>query len=209
MATVRITNDLRHDILTSLGSMYLNRRRNLQDQLVKLPIGNEAILAALNPKDLELARQLNTHAAWVAERTQVSVTITFTDNKGNRQKHYQAYSVNPSIPAPANLYAPDRHSIDLPTSAPSYPAAARILTDLFIIAEESKELHRSIGALLDSCSTLRQLLEVWPSALSHLPPDALRRHAMKAEKRSASREAPTVDDATKHLLIKASLLKNA
>lgn len=209
MATVRITNNLRYDILNNLENMYLNRRRNLQDQLAKLPIGNEAILAALNPKDLELARQLNTHAAWVAERTQVSVTIFFVDNKGVHQKHYQAFSVDPSIPAPANLYAPDKYSIDLPTSAPSYPAAARILADLFMIEEESKELRRSIGALLDSCSTLRQLLEVWPSALSHLPPEALQRHAMKSEKRSSTHEAPTVDDATKHLLIKASLLKNA
>lgn len=51
-----------------------------------------------------------------------------------------------------------------------------MLADCEAITKERDALLQSIEKLMNSCSNLKQLLKVWPSALEFCPPDAVARH---------------------------------
>jgi hypothetical protein len=75
------------------------------------------------------------------------------------------------------------------------------------LVKERDTLRESITELLNSCSTLRQVLEKWPTALDFMSDEVKARHAEKVE--PVKREAKVikeVDEQAKMLLMKARML---
>ena len=75
------------------------------------------------------------------------------------------------------------------------------------MVEERDTLRDSIGNLLDSCSTLRQVLEKWPTALDFMSDEVKAKHAEKVSPtKKETKVISEVDDQAKMLLMKARML---
>ena len=88
-----------------------------------------------------------------------------------------------------------------------YEHAKKILLEIGAMAEERDELiHQLVDGVLTECTTLRQVLELWPTALDFMPDSVKQRHAAKAEKRSSGMEELSIDNDVKVSLMKARML---
>ena len=88
-----------------------------------------------------------------------------------------------------------------------YQPCVDVLLEIDRMANERDTLRDSIAQLLDSCSTLRQVLEKWPTALDFMSDEVKAKHAEKVN--TTKKEAKViseVDDQAKMLLMKARML---
>ena len=82
-----------------------------------------------------------------------------------------------------------------------------MLLEIDRMANERNTLRDSIAQLLDSCSTLRQVLEKWPTALDFMSDEVRAKHAEKVDQtKKGTKVIADVDDQAKMLLMKARML---
>lgn len=207
MATVRISNQLRYEVQAKIRELFAAREKAAETALAAVNVGHEVIQGTLPKAQLEAAITLNNKECWIALHNSISVTVRFEDHKGTQQKRVFRTTICPALPLPVALttyYCPD---IELTSAMPSYEKVAAIARSIYQIQDDCQELQSAVSKILGQCTTLRQVLEIWPSALEYMPPEVRRRHAAKTEKREAT-VIDEVEDSTKTLLMKARLLAN-
>ena len=75
------------------------------------------------------------------------------------------------------------------------------------MVKERDTLRDSIAQLLNSCGTLRQVLEKWPTALDFMSDEVKAKHAEKVDPtKKETKVISEVDDQAKMLLMKARML---
>lgn len=210
MATVRITNDIRNHVRNKFGELYRERIERKQKELQNLDIGNVCYLHYVPAKYRELAQQLNADGdgQWLDTVSNIAIEMTYLKNDADSTETTETFTVpiEPPVPLPLRMRGYYKRFKLLETMAP-YEHAKKIYLDLNAMNEERNRLIKQIvDGVLTKCSTLRQVLELWPTAMDFMPDDVKQRHAAKPEKRQSVVEELSIDNDVKVSLMKARML---
>lgn len=210
MATVRITNDIRSHVRNKFEALYHERIERKQKELQNLDIGNVCYLHYVPAKYRELAQQLNADGdgQWLDTVRSITIEMTYLKNDANHTEATVAFTVplRPPVPLPIRLRGYGAKFKLLETMAP-YEHAKKIYLDLDTMNEERDKLVAQIvDGVLTKCSTLRQVLELWPTAMDFMPDEVKQKHAAKTEKRQSIVEELSIDNDVKVSLMKARML---
>lgn len=210
MATVRITNDIRNHVSNKFGTLYRERIERKQKELQNLDIGNVCYQHYIPAKYRELAQQLNTDGdgEWLDKITNVTIEMTYLKNDAEQTATTVMFTVplKPPVPLPQRLRSYGARFKLLESMAP-YEHAKKIYLELDAMHEErDKLIDQIINGVLTKCSTLRQVLELWPTAMDFMPDEVKKKHAAKTEKRQSVVEELSIDNDVKVSLMKARML---
>lgn len=210
MATVRITNDIRYHVRKKFEALYRGRIERKNEELQNLDIGNVCYMHYVPAKYRELAQQLNADAngEWIEKFSSITIEMTYLKNDANRTKTTVMFVVpfKPPVPLPRRMrgYAA---TFKLLESMAPYEHAKKIYLDLDAMQEErDKLIVQIVDGVLTKCSTLRQVLELWPTAMDFMPDEVKQRHAAKTTKRQSVMEELSIDNDVKVSLMKARML---
>ena len=208
MATVRITNDIRSHVRNKFEALYHERIERKRKELQNLDIGNVCYLHYVPAKYRELAQQLNADGdgPWLNLVSDVNIQMNYRKNDGTERTVFFMVPLRPPVPLPTRLRGYDAKFKLLETMAP-YEHAKKIYLDLDTMNEErDKLIDQIVDGVLIKCSTLRQVLELWPTAMDFMPDEVKQKHAAKTEKRQSIVEELSIDNDVKVSLMKARML---
>lgn len=210
MATVRITNDIRYHVKRKFEALYHERIGRKQKELQNLDIGNVCYMHYVPAKYRELAQQLNADGdgPWLDTVSSIAVKMTYIKDDENRTATTVGFTVplDPPVPLPQRLRGYGTRFELLESMAP-YEHAKKICLDLDTMNEErDKLIDQIVNGVLTKCSTLRQVLELWPTAVDFMPDEVKQKHAAKTEKRQSVVEELSIDNDVKVSLMKARML---
>lgn len=209
MATVRITQEIRQDVRRKIESLFDARIEKKLEELNHLDVAMQVFMEHITPEEFTVAQKLNTDVKWVPEIRNLSVHITYTGIDGKEKKNWFRVPFKPPVPAPASFqgYNPSNEENIVHPSLPCYQPCVDVLLELDRMTKERDTLRDSIAALLDSCGTLRQVLEKWPTALDFMSDEVKAKHAEKVDPtKKEVKVISEVDDQAKMLLMKARML---
>lgn len=211
MATVRITQEMRNEVRRKIESLFDARIKNKHEELQHLDVAMQVFMRRITPEEFAIAQKLNTDVKWVPEISSLTVRIEYTSIDGSNKHAVFTVPFKPPIPAPQSF-----HSYSYTTSVeknivhpslPCYQPCVDVLLEIDRMTKERNTLRNSIVDLLDSCSTLRQVLEKWPSAMDFMSDEVKARHAEKTDPiKKQPKVIAEVDDQAKMLLMKARML---
>ena len=209
MATVRITQEIRQDVRRKIESLFDARIEKKHEELQHLDVAMQVFMRRITPEEFTVAQKLNTDVKWVPEISDLFVHITYTGIDGKEKKHSFRVPFKPPVPAPQSFrsypYGVEENTVH--PSLPCYQPCVDVLLEHDRMVEERDTLCGSITALLNSCGTLRQVLEKWPTALDFMPDEVKAKHAEKVDSRKKEvKVISEVDDQAKMLLMKARML---
>ena len=205
MATVRITQEIRQEVRRKIESLFDARIKEKYEELKYLDIAMQILMRSVTPEEFAAAQKLNTNVKWVPEISSLTVRIEYTGIDGANKNVAFTVPIDPPIPAPKSFHGYERHIVH--PSLLCYQPCVDVLLEHDRMVKERDTLRDSIAQLLDSCSTLRQVLEKWPTALDFMSNEVKAKHAEKVN--PSKREAKViseVDDQAKMLLMKARML---
>lgn len=205
MATVRISEQIRYEVRDKIRALFDAREKAAEYKLAAVNVGHEVLFGTLPNDQLNAAIALNEKERWIVTHNMVNVSIQFADHKGVQQKMVFSTTVRPALPLPILFYTRSPTTLELTSAMPSYEKVATIARNIHQIREDCNDLQAAVSKILRQCTTLRQVLEIWPSALDYMSDEVKQRHAAKTQKREAA-QIDNVDDGTKTLLMKARLL---
>lgn len=208
MATVKITQEIRQDVRRKIEALFNARIEKKREELQHLDVAMQVFMRHITPEEFAIAQKLNTDVKWVPEISSLTVHIGYTGIDGTEQNASFTVPFKPPVPAPQSFhgYRYSKENIIHP-SLPCYQPCVDVLLEHDRIVKERDTLRDSIAALLNSCGTLRQVLEKWPTALDFMPDKVKAKHAEKVD--STKKEAKVineVDDQAKMILMKARML---
>lgn len=209
MATVRITPQIRHEVCRKIESLFDARINKKLEELNHLDVAVQVFMKRITPEEFTVAQKLNTDVKWVPEISDLFVHITYTGIDGKEKKRSFRVPFKPPVPAPASFhgYSSSNEKNIVHSSLPCYQPCVDVLLEYDRIVKERDTLKNSIAQLLDSCGTLRQVLEKWPTALDFMSDEVKARHAQKVDPRKKEiKVISEVDDQAKKLLMKARML---
>lgn len=209
MATVRITQEIRQDVRRKIEGLFDARIKKKLEELNHLDVAMQVFMKRITPEEFTVAQKLNTDVKWVPEISDLFVHITYTGIDGEEKKHSFRVPFKPPVPAPASFhgYTPSNEKNIVHSSLPCYQPCVDVLLEHDRMVEECDTLRDSIAQLLNSCSTLRQVLEKWPTALDFMSDEVKAKHAEKVDPtKKEVKVISEVDDQAKMLLMKARML---
>lgn len=210
MATVHITNNIRNYVRNKLNELYRERIERKNKELQNLDIGNVCYLHYVPAKYRELAQQLNADGdgPWLGTVSNIAIEMTYRKNDANHTKTTVVFMVpfKPPVPLPQRLCGYSATLKLLESMAP-YEHAKKIYLDLDAMNKErDKLIGQIVDGVLTKCSTLRQVLELWPTAMDFMPDEVKQKHAAKTEKRQSVVKELSIDNDVKVSLMKARML---
>jgi len=209
MATVRITEQIRKEVHRKIESLFDARIRKKLEELQHLDIAMQVFMRRITPEEFAAAQKLNADVKWVPEIGSLTVHIEYTGIDGTKKNVTFTVPFKPPVPAPASFqgYNPSNEKNIVHPSLPCYQPCVDVLLEFDRMTKECDTLRDSIAQLLDSCSTLRQVLEKWPTALDFMSDEVKAKHAEKVDPTKKKAKAISeVDDQAKMLLMKARML---
>lgn len=210
MATVRINQYISAHVRHQFYRLYQDRLLRKEEELQHLDIGNFFYSTVVPEKYRKLAEELNTDVdgGWIDCSETINVRMVYHKDVSEPMKQV-AFRVpfKPPIPLP-DRYRKYGYIFTLKPEMAPYEHAKKIFLELDALTEErDKLITQIVDGVLVNCSTLRQVLELWPTALDFMPDDAKKRHMQAPEKRQTATIDVVVDDDVKVSLMKARLLK--
>ena len=209
MATVRITQDIRHDVRRKIESLFDARIKKKYEELQHLDVAMQVFMRRITPEEFAAAQKLNTDVKWVPEISSLTVSIEYTGINGAKKNDTFTVPFKPPVPAPQSFHGYRYNSKEniVHPSLPCYQPCVDVLLEFDRMVEERDTLRDSITQLLDSCGTLRQVLEKWPTALDFMSDAVKAKHAEKVDPvKKGTKVISEVDDQAKMLLMKARML---
>ena len=207
MATVRITEQIRQEVRRKIELLFDERIKKKQEELQHLDVAMQVFMRHITPEEFAIAQKLNTDVKWVPEISSLTVRIEYTGIDGTKGNATFTVPFKPPVPAPQsfNIYSADKNIVH--PSLPCYQPCVDVLLEHDRIVKERDTLRDSIAQLLNSCSTLRQVLEKWPTALDFMSDEVKAKHAEKVDPtKKETKVISEVDDQAKMLLMKARML---
>lgn len=211
MATVRITKEIRHEVRRKIESLFDARIKKKYEELQHLDVAMQVFMRRITPEEFAAAQKLNTDVKWVPEISSLTVRIEYTGIDGAKKNVAFTVPFEPPVPAPTSFhgysYSSSNEKNIVDPSLPCYQPCVDVLLEHDRMVKERDTLHDSIAALLNSCGTLRQVLEKWPTALDFMSDEVKARHAEKVgPTKKETKVISEVDDQAKMLLMKARML---
>ena len=209
MATVRITQEIRNEVRRKIESLFDARIKKKYEELQHLDVAMQVFMRRITPEEFAAAQKLNSNVKWVPEISSLTVRIEYTGIEGARK--YVAFTVpfKPPVPAPQFFhgYSHSNEKNIVHPSLPCYQPCVDVLLEHDRMIKERDTLRDSIAQLLNSCGTLRQVLEKWPTALDYMSDEVKAKHAEKVSPtKKEAKVIDEVDDQAKMLLMKARML---
>ena len=208
MATVRITQEIRQEVRRKIESLFDARIKKKYEELQHLDVAMQVFMRHITPEEFAAAQKLNSDVKWVPEINSLPVRIEYTGIDGASKHVRFTVPFDPPVPAPQSFhgYSPNEKNIVHP-SLPCYQPCVDVLLEHDRMVKECDTLRASIDNLLSSCSTLRQVLEKWPTALDFMSDEVKAKHAEKVDPtKKETKVISEVDDQAKMLLMKARML---
>lgn len=209
MASVRITHNIRYYVKQQFETMFTKRMAAKLEELQHLRLGEQCYEHHVSAKSRQLAAELNHHERWIDDADTINIEVTYTCAVTNLSKAtIISVRFRPPVPLPARFRGSySRSQMKLVAACAGYEHAVKILREHDAIQAERDNLIKTmVDGVLTECSTLRQVLEVWPSALDFMPGDVRTEHNKKTEKRINPAKDISIDDGTKAMLLKARML---
>ena len=211
MATVRLTDQIRSAVCMEIEALFNARIEKKREELKHLDIGIQVLLSRVPAAQLEAARKLNQDGAWVPEISSLNVRIEYIGIDGEPKTAAFPVPFKPPVPAPQAFHGYGSYQNNqmnvVRSNMACYQPCVDVLLEIDRIMNEHNTLRNSIAQLLDSCSTLRQVLEKWPTALDFMSDEVKAKHAEKVDPtKKEAKVISEVDDQAKMLLMKARML---
>ena len=207
MATVRITQEIRQEVSRKIESLFDARIEKKFEELQHLDVAMQVFMRRVTPEEFAIAQKLNTDVKWVPEIYDLFVHITYTGIDGEEKNRSFRVPFKSPVPAPINFHSYSNAKNLVYPSLPCYQPCVDVLLEHDRMVKERDTLQDSIAALLNSCGTLRQVLEKWPTALDFMPDEVKAKHAKKVDPtKKEAKVISEVDDQAKMLLMKARML---
>ncbi len=208
MATVRITQEIREQVRHKIESLFNPRIKKKYEELQHLDVAMQVFMSRINLEEFAAAQKLNADVKWVPEISSLTVRIEYTGIDGTKKTAAFTVPFKPPVPAPTNFHGYSRNDNNVVhPSLPCYQPCVDVLLEHDRLIEEREMLRKSIATLLDSCNTLRQVLEKWPTALDFMSDEVKAKHAEKVDpSKKEAKVISEVDDQAKMLLMKARML---
>ena len=209
MATVRITQEIRQEVRRKIESLFDARIKKKYEELQHLDVAMQVFMRRITPEEFVAAQKLNTDVKWVPEISSLTVRIEYTGIDGAKKNVTFTVPFKPPVPAPQSFhgYSSSNEKNIVHPSLPCYQPCVDVLLEHDRMVKERDTLRDSIAQLLNSCGTLRQVLEKWPTALDFMSDEVKAKHAEKVDPTKKKAKAISeVDDQAKMLLMKARML---
>jgi hypothetical protein len=201
MAIVRISQHIQQHVRQKFESMRATRVATQVDSLdialCTVAIKKEMLFDVVEKAVNEIHKSDPEHYDWVHRRK----NFTLRSRSGSLQ-----------VVLHENVYVPQKYSAtyfqpDITVTEDKYPELYAHMEKIFArvksINDEYASLRESLCTnVVGKCSTLRQVLELWPSAIDFMPEDVVQKHREVTGKRKNIVQEINVDDS-----IKASLAK--
>lgn len=205
MASVRINANIRYHVSNELSRLFDARIKAKREELHTLGLAEAVYEAEYSEEERALAQRLQNYRKWIEPCTHLNVGINWNANGVPLN-----WTVQTKFATPQLLPVSRHHMFKLQPEHAPYKAAVAICEEAARMEFEKHELHaKLVNGVLAQCSTLRQVLEVWPTALEFMPEDVRRQHGAKAEKRVSPTVNIDIDESTKIALMKARLSQGA
>lgn len=209
MATVRITQEIRQDVRRKIEGLFDARIKKKLEELDRLDVAMQVFMKRITPEEFTIAQKLNTDVKWVPEISSLTVRIEYTGIDGTEKNVRFTVPFKPPVPAPQSFhgYGSSNEKNIVHPSLPCYQPCVDVLLEHDRMIKERDTLRDSIAQLLNSCGTLRQVLEKWPTALDFMSDEVKAKHAEKVDPtKKETKVISEVDDQAKMLLMKARML---
>ena len=209
MTTVRITSQIRYEVRRKIESLFDARIKKKYEELQHLDVAMQVFMRRITPEEFAAAQKLNTDVKWVPEISTLTVHIEYTGIDGDKKRVAFTVPFKPPVPAPQSFhgYSSSNEKNIVHPSLPCYQPCVDVLLEHDRMVKERDTLRDSIAQLLNSCGTLRQVLEKWPTALDFMSDEVKAKHAEKvAPTKKETKVISEVDDQAKMLLMKARML---
>ena len=209
MATVRITHEIRQDVRRKIEGLFDARINKKLEELNHLDVAMQVFMRRITPEEFAVAQKLNADVKWVPEINLLTVRIEYTGIDGAKKNVPFIVPFKPPVPAPQSFhgYSPNNEKNIVYPSLPCYQPCVDVLLEHDRMVKERDTLRDSIAQLLNSCGTLRQVLEKWPTALDFMSDKVKAKHAEKVDPtKKEAKVISEVDDQAKMLLMKARML---
>jgi len=206
MATVRITNSIRYHVKQKLEALYADRIKKKHEELKHLGIGMACYNRHIPHNFRTWASELNKDpdGIWIDEHKTIDVMITYGDPP---KEAVFSVPLNPPIPLPNRFQRWGDSKFRLLPDMEPYKHAVEILTAETKLREEQKSLiHTIVDGVLTECTTLKQVLEHWPTALEFMSDDVREVHNRTVEKKTRDKPNIEIGDDVKMSLIKARMI---
>lgn len=218
MATVRITEAIRNHVRKKINEMFQDRFNAAHATLQSLPLADAAYDDTFPSKVMGLVEQLmkaQPDMNWFTQHPDAYVQIPLdpehplqADVVSNRRDNYvtrNRFHAPRPVPAGRSWTA----NYQLKRTNPIYPAAIAAIMEIKNLEAQQKKLETTlVGGVLEECTTLRQVLELWPTAMEFMPDEAKKRHAEPTAKRGASAKPAEVSVEVKAALMTARMLSS-
>ena len=212
MASVRITHDIRYHVRNKFDAMFAERITKKRAELTTLGLGTNCYNHHIPEKYRNMAAELNADpdGMWVDPAHEAGITMSYTGLDGSQKQVTFVVPLDTPVLVP-NRFGSGRWNttprFTLSENIAGYEFAKKIWLEIDQLEEEKKTLITTIvEGVLMQCSTLRQVLEVWPTALDFMPPGVRDLHYAKPEKRKTNPAADIqIDDSVKVALMKARM----
>lgn len=218
MATVRITETIRNHVRTKIKEMFQDRFNAAYAELQSLPLADAAYDDTFPPRVLGLIDQLKKaqpDTNWFNEYSDAYVQIPLdpdhplqADVVSNRRDNYVTRNkFRTPRPVPSGRsWVTNYH---LKQTNPIYPAAVAAVMGIKNLEAQQKTLETTlVEGVLAECTTLRQVLELWPTAMEFMSDEVKKRHAEPTAKRGASAKPAEVSLEVKAALMTARMLSS-
>ena len=209
MATVRITQKIRQEVRRKIESLFDARIKKKYEELQHLDVAMQVFMRRITPEEFAIAQKLNADVKWVPEISSLTVRIEYTGIDGAKKNVGFTVPFKSPVPAPQSFhgYNPSNEKNIVHSSLPCYQPCVDVLLEHDRMVKERDTLRDSIAQLLNSCGTLRQVLEKWPTALDFMSDKVKAKHAEKVDPtKKETKVISEVDDQAKMLLMKARML---
>ena len=207
MATVRITQEIRHEVRRKIESLFDARIKKKYEELQHLDVAMQVFMRRITPEEFAAAQKLNTDVKWVPEISSLTVSIEYTGIDGAKKNDTFTVPFKPPVPAPQSFHGYSYQKNIVHPSLPCYQPCVDVLLERDRMVKERDTLREAIDQLLYSCGTLRQVLEKWPTALDFMSDEVKAKHAEKVDPtKKETKVISEVDDQAKMLLMKARML---
>lgn len=206
MATVLLSNQVRNTLIKNAAEKYTPLREKLLGEIPREQLSRQFMERVFPDNVLKVIKYLkNLDNDWIKELHELMFYFPITTDKTDLPQHYQLQIPFPNgIPGPSEWRYARVQMDEVFKSLPCYKEVSDILVKVIVLEKEANELRNKLSDMIDSYRTLKQLLEVWPSAIEFLDEKTRERHMTKETRSSASK--PEIDDRTKTLLAKVNML---
>ena len=209
MATVRLNDTIRTHIKNKLSELFNTRISATKAKWDQID-AQATVYKYCTMDQVELNRLLSVPPKWIAECAIVQLQITAVPDG---KIHNFRLTLNKPVKAPLDAGGPSYYpqcTVKVPFGSPEANLCFRIKDESEAIEKERDALLKGpIVKAVDECSTLKQLLEVWPTALDFVDAQTRAKHAEKhisAEKKAkAQREALAIPTDVQVQLITARM----